>query len=78
MLQLGRKPFTVRKALGTSGPSPTLPLHINRGCRHMLESIWMAALAILAAAAVLWLWSVRQADRAQRHRDEKNPIDIES
>ena len=44
----------------------------------MLESIWMAALAILAAAAVLWLWSVRQADRAQRHRDEKNPIDIES
>lgn len=44
----------------------------------MLESIWMAVFVILAAATALWLWSVRQADRAQRHRDEKNPIDIES
>ena len=38
----------------------------------------MAALAIVVAATVFWLWSVQQTNRAERRADEKNPIDIES
>jgi hypothetical protein len=43
----------------------------------MLEPVWMVVLAIIVAAAALWLWSARQAGRTP-HPDDKNPIDIES
>jgi HAMP domain-containing protein len=44
----------------------------------MTETIWVALLAILLAAALLWLWSARRTDPVRSHPEDKNPIDIES